>query len=240
MLETDVNLQKRNFEHLSDAKRYYGWFADLVMPYVGKSMLEIGCGQGNITEQFIERGVTVHGIDLEDTYLPSVQERFKKKDFSVELADIMDENVRKRLKAQKFDTILCFNVIEHIEDDRALARYMEEIVEPGGSVIVLAPAHDFLMSKYDLLVGHYRRYTKKSLTETLQSGGLKIRFATYFNAVGAVGWLVIFKWLGRIELRTGSVGLLETLTPVLKKVERSVPIPFGLSAIVIGTKADNA
>lgn len=236
MRETDVDVQQKNFEQLAGAKRYYGWFADLVMPYVGKRILEIGCGQGNISEQFLDRGITVHGIDLEEEYVKNVRERFKGRDFSVELADITKKDVRDRLAQQKFDTIICVNVIEHIKDDDALTRYMYEILTPGGSAILLAPAHKFLMSNFDDRVGHYRRYTRKSLSSAIEAGGLRVVFSTYFNALGAAGWLVLYKWMKKMEPGSGSVTLLETLVPILKTFERVVPMPFGLSAIAVGTK----
>jgi 2-polyprenyl-3-methyl-5-hydroxy-6-metoxy-1,4-benzoquinol methylase len=232
----DVQLQKRNFEQLSEAKKYYRWFADSVQPFVGQKVLEIGCGEGNISELFLDKA-QVHGIDLEAEYIANIKKRFSKRsNFSAEVADINDSETRLRLARGNFDTIICFNVLEHIEDDAAAVRYLYDILAPGGSVIILVPAFNSLMSEYDLLVGHYRRYTKRTLFATVREAGFEVKRVFYFNALGAFGWLVTYKWRKRREPGTGSVALLEFLVPFLKRVEQIIPMPFGLSVIAVGRK----
>jgi hypothetical protein len=68
------------------------------------------------------------------------------------------------LAGRQFDSILYIDVLEHIEADRDELRRAAELLRPGGHVIVLSPAHQFLFSPFDAAIGHYRRYNKASLS----------------------------------------------------------------------------
>src|SRR5581483_3796811 len=64
---------------------------------------------------------------------------------------------------QKFDTIIYIDVLEHIEDDRLELARAAGLLSPGGNLIVLAPAHQFLFSPFDRAIGHFRRYARRTL-----------------------------------------------------------------------------
>jgi 2-polyprenyl-3-methyl-5-hydroxy-6-metoxy-1,4-benzoquinol methylase len=232
----DNSIQQKNFEQLANATRYYRWLTDTMRPWLGRRILEIGCGQGNITVNFLDKERVI-GIDFDEEYLHAIKHRFSShKNFDAKKLDITRAEDLEALKAEKFDTVVGINVIEHIEDDVAAARHLYDILEPGGHVILLAPAFNALMSPFDKMVGHYRRYTTSSLQETVRAAGFKIQKAYYFNMLGALAWLIVFKWLKRTEAGTGNVAVLEALVPLLAFVERIIPAPFGLSVIVVGSK----
>jgi 2-polyprenyl-3-methyl-5-hydroxy-6-metoxy-1,4-benzoquinol methylase len=85
--------------------------------------------------------------------------------------------------AEKFDTILYLDVLEHIEDDRAEIAAARDRLLPGGHLVVLAPAHQFLYSPFDAKVGHYRRYDRRSLT-ACAAHGLALEEMRYLDCVG--------------------------------------------------------
>jgi len=231
-----LDLQEKGFEQLSNAVRYYRWFSDIVAPWVGNRILEVGCGHGNVTINFLDRAY-IHGIDLNVSYLEHIKRRFAShKNFHGYLADITDEATLKKLSQEKFDTIIACNVMEHIEDDLKTATDIYSLLQPGGHFIIQVPAFEWLMSPYDKNVGHYRRYTKKSAQALLSDAGFKIVYARYFNALGVIAWLWRFKICRGSDAGEQSVKLLELLVPVLKFMERALPVPFGISVICIGEK----
>lgn len=233
-METDTLLQQKNFEQLANAKKYYRWLVETFSSWIGNRVLEVGCGQGNITTNLLDKQYVV-GIDFDEEYLTNIRKRFAtNKNFRAENRDITKDVTA--LQAHHFDTIVCMNVIEHIDDEVWAARKMYSILEPGGHIIMLAPAFNFLYSPYDRKVGHYRRYTKKSLRESLESSGFAVKKVYYFNMLGALGWFVVFKLLKRDFTGSKKVSLLEKLTPFLSFVERVIPVPFGLSVIAVGQK----
>ncbi len=230
------NPQQKNFEQLSNAVRYYRWFSEVVSPWLGRRILDIGCGHGNVTVNFLDRAY-VRGIDIEPSYLAYIQKRFAAhKNFHADSGDIMDPLTIERLKQDRLDTVIAFNVLEHIADDLGAAKNIFTILEPGGHFIMLVPAFERLMSPYDRAVGHYRRYTKTSARALLENAGFSVVHAQYFNALGALGWLWTYTLLKRDEPGEGAVKVLEFLVPLLKRIERVLRVPFGISVICVGKK----
>ena len=62
------------------------------------------------------------------------------------------------------DSIVYINVLEHVEDDQTELRMAHSVLASGGRLLVFVPAHEWLMSRFDRKLGHFRRYTRESLT----------------------------------------------------------------------------
>lgn len=86
-------------------------------------------------------------------------------------------------EGERFDTILYIDVLEHIEDDRAELARSARRLKPGGHLIVLSPAHQFLFSPFDAAIGHYRRYSRASLLAAAPKG-LPVARAFYLDSLG--------------------------------------------------------
>lgn len=82
-----------------------------------------------------------------------------------------------------FDTVLYIDVIEHIEDDRAELARAGGLLRRGGRIVVLAPAHSFLYSRFDEAIGHYRRYTAKALRSIFPSA-MAVEHWEYLDSLG--------------------------------------------------------
>jgi SAM-dependent methyltransferase len=85
--------------------------------------------------------------------------------------------------SERFDTILYIDVLEHIEDDRAEMSRAGERLKPGGALIVLSPAHQYLYTPFDAAIGHFRRYTRSSLCAAIPNG-LRARRVVYLDSAG--------------------------------------------------------
>lgn len=79
------------------------------------------------------------------------------------------------MKALCFDTILCVNVLEHIEDDATAIRRMDQILAADGHTLILVPAHQWLYGEYDRLDGHYRRYNKRMFADLVRDTSLTVK-----------------------------------------------------------------
>jgi hypothetical protein len=82
-----------------------------------------------------------------------------------------------------FDTILYIDVLEHIADDKAELKAAAGHLLPGGRIVIVSPAHQWLYSPFDQSVGHYRRYTRRSLTGA-KPDMLRIERICYLDSVG--------------------------------------------------------
>jgi SAM-dependent methyltransferase len=148
--------------------------------------------------------------------------------------DLADSDAYGPLQAERIDTIVCLNVLEHIAADEQVLRAYFDLLQPGGHAIILVPAHPSLYSPCDEALGHQRRYTSVELHTKLQRAGFEVVSLEEFNRLGVPGWY-LNKRLGRRDLNPRQMRLFEWLLPLAKLMER-MTLGRGLSLIGIGRK----
>ena len=139
------------------------------------------------------------------------------------------------LSAQRFDTVFCVNVLEHIEDDREALRTFHRVLAPGGHALVWVPAVQAAYGPLDAELGHFRRYSKASLAAAFAAAGFDMVTLRYSNPIGLLGWMFNARVL---KSRAHSqVRLFDNLiAPRALPVERLAPPPIGLSLIAVGRR----
>lgn len=173
-------------------------------------------------------------IDVVDEFVQAVRDRFGgRTNLVVERHDLTAGPGD--LGRFHFDSAVSVNVFEHIEDDQAALRAVYDLLEPGGTLTLLVPGHPFLMSRFDRTIGHHRRYTKRELRAKLQRAGFDVERIRRGNLLGALGWLIIVKLLGRPQLE--GVGLFDRMVPILDIFSWIEP-PIGLSLVATGHKRE--
>ncbi len=104
---------------LEEAPAYNQWAFDKVRPWLRKSILEVGCGIGNLTGLLLQAGKVV-ASDINPHHLQRVDEKFEShSNLSGVLLWGIQQNLSRNLPVS-MDTILCSNVLEHVEDDDAV------------------------------------------------------------------------------------------------------------------------
>jgi SAM-dependent methyltransferase len=226
-----LEIQRR----LGEVDNYNRWIYEQFAPYVGKRVLDVGSALGNITELFLDREHVV-GIDVVAEFAAELDRRFgNQTNFRVELADISDPAVT-RFAEERFDTIVCANVLEHVEDDAAALHHMHEILVAGGHACLLVPAFGALFGTLDEVDDHFRRYNRPILGSRLEAAGFQVVNLHYMNVLGIVGWILNGKILRRRLVPRGQYSLYNRLVPLLALVERRLRPPFGLSLVAIARK----
>jgi SAM-dependent methyltransferase len=218
------------FSHALNWKRY---FASLLRPYLGRHVLEVGAGIGGTTVALCDSGVH-EWVCLEpaESLHRVLEERIRSEELggSCEarlgtLADLDPD--------ESFDTILYVDVVEHIEDDRAEAMAASRHLKPGGRLIVLAPAHQWLASPFDEAVGHVRRYTRRTLAELEPAGCIEERFL-YLDSAG-----MLLSLANKVLLRQSIPTVRQVLlwdrwvVPVSKVLDRVQKFKVGKSIVGI-------
>lgn len=220
---------------LSHAPKFSKWMADAVRPYIGKRVLEIGAGIGNLTRYFIPRTrYTVSDIDI--NYLDYLRSYCKNKPYlEVKKVDLTRAEDFASLN-EKYDTVICLNVLEHIEDDVAALRNIYSVLKSGDKVIVLVPQYEMLYSSLDKALGHIRRYSSKQLTKKLQEAGFEIEQAiTDFNKIGVLSWIINGKILRRKHFSRIQLKILNVFSGLFRLINSILPWG-GLSVICVGKK----
>jgi SAM-dependent methyltransferase len=204
------------------------------------NILEIGSGIGNISKYLIEDGLPVTLSDVTPEYCNFLTEQYLdyKNVKAILILDLQDPDFFQKYAYLRnaFDSIFLLNVIEHLEDDLKAMAYCHYLLKEGGNLILLAPAYPFLYARLDKELGHFRRYTLKSLKVLFQKQHFSILHGQYFNFWGVAGWLVFGKCLGKKMIGAGEISIFDWLMPVLKVTDRLVFNRLGLSVIVVGKK----
>jgi glycosyltransferase involved in cell wall biosynthesis len=99
------------------------------------------------------------------------------------------------------DTVVCLNVLEHIEDDRAALRSIHETLQDGGRAIILVPEGQSLFNSLDEELGHCRRYSEDELRRRMADAGFAVETVLRFNRISRPGW-----WLNGKVLRRRTIG----------------------------------
>jgi 2-polyprenyl-3-methyl-5-hydroxy-6-metoxy-1,4-benzoquinol methylase len=158
---------KRRFEVLRKLARDLG--------VRGRKTAEIGCG-GGLVQQYLEQtyGLSVDGFDLnEAALLRSVAVNHPRYCYNV-----LD---RKPQFAAKYDLLVLFDVLEHIEQEKPFLEAVLFHLKPGGWLLINVPALMSMYSHYDRVVGHQRRYTRKTLAAACSAVGLERVAETYWG-----------------------------------------------------------
>ena len=223
----------RRMEGLSP---YNAWLHDRFDAFLGKRVLEVGSGVGNQTRYFADRERVI-ASDIEPHYLRELRRRFEDSN-NVRVASFvfpLQESDRTDLRNERPDTIVCMNVLEHIEHDSATLRDFASVLDPGGRLVLLVPAMPALYGSLDVALNHFRRYDKDALTKLVAECGFDVREIRYLNRPGVFGWWLNSRVLRRRVLPKGQLAVFKWLMPFLKR-EESKPPSFGMSLLVLGER----
>jgi SAM-dependent methyltransferase len=218
-------------ERMAAAPRYNRWMYDRVRPWVGRRVLEIGAGIGNISAFLIDRDRVVL-TDTEPYYLERLRARYGDRPH-VSVAELRLPAPDARLAAERLDTVVCLNVLEHIEDDRGSLVAMRELLVPRGRLVLLVPALRALFGTLDEALGHFRRYVPDELSQKFRDAGFRLMHLEYFNLAGIPGWWLTGRVLRRRLIPTGALQWYDALVPLFR-LERLLPWRIGQSLIAIG------
>ena len=221
---------------ISLAPRFNRWMADVIRPFLGRRILEIGAGIGNMTGRFLPRDEYI-ASELEPHYLETLYSRFG----YMEQARVMklDLNEPKDFVALSGtqDTVICLNVLEHIENDVAALRRMWDTLVPGGKLILLVPQGPQIFGTLDEVVKHFRRYTRDDLREKLGLTGFVVEELFDFNKPGVLGWILNGKILKTITIGKLPMKIYDHLVWLFRRIDRFLPWN-GLSLIAVARKEE--
>ncbi len=218
---------------LNRAPRFTKWMADVIRPYVGEKVLEIGAGTGNLTMQLIPRRL-YWASDINPLYLTYLENVGLNRPY-MRVGYTDGEKGESFPNEQKFDTVICLNVVEHLSDDLAALNNIREVLEDHGRAIVLVPCGPWLFGSLDEVLGHHRRYTRKQLTELVEKAGFHLETMLEFNRFGVIAWWLNARLLRRRTFGFWQIKLLNLLTPMLRLLDSFLPLP-PLSFIAVLSK----
>lgn len=202
--------------------------------HVHGRVLEVGGGLGNLTRVIADHATEVVSLEPVERFAEHARNQFADNANVRCLHGYLADYPIPETKADRFDTVISFNVVEHIEDDITAHQHMRAMLRPGGKVITFVPAGMWAYGKLDQELGHFRRYSLITLRQTMEHAGLRWIEGAYHNRIGALGWYYNSRILKKCNVPVGQARLFNRLLPAIRLLERLLPLPFGQSVIGVG------
>jgi SAM-dependent methyltransferase len=207
-----------------------------VRPPGGAQVLEIGCGTGHNLAMLAEFG-HVDALELDEQARSLAEGRLGRTVMSAPLPELAD------VPEHHYDLVGAFDVIEHIDDDRAAMASIASRLKTGGKLVVTVPAHPWMWSAHDVVNHHKRRYSKRELRSLIESSPLRLDAIGYFNSLlfpVAVAERLSSKLRGKDEADLSlPPALINTALERVFAAERHLvgrlPLPPGLSLFAVAS-----
>lgn len=216
----------RTLEIFEDTHRINQWIYSRFAADLGRRVLEVGSGTGNLTSHLVDRELVV-ATELEETHLSKLRRRFADKpNVRVERLDL--EAPGSGFSDLKLDSILSVNVLEHVKDDEGSLRWIRAQLVPGGKLCIYVPALPALYGSLDEALGHHRRYERAELIRKLEAARFRVLWCRGMNLAGIPGWFLSGRVLKRRQLSARQVRLYDRLVPFFR-LEDLLPLPIAMN-----------
>jgi len=207
-----------------------------------RSLFDIGCGTGGLLSFLVSNGVSVSGAC--DAYPESLQLVHSRLDVPLVLVD----EGRLPPLGCGHEMLSMFDVLEHVDDDLGMLRFLRSALLPGGVLVLTVPAHPFLYDEMDELAHHRRRYTRGELRERLAAAGFEVRLLTHFMSP-LVPLLAVLRACGRLlphraavrrqkefQVVPGLNGVMNGVLAAERSLLRVCSVPFGTSLVAVAAR----
>ena len=214
-------------EAMTSAKNYNRALVALItseQPDPTSKILDFGAGLGTYADMLRQRGYKPDCLEVDEGLCHALSGK------GYQVARDMAE-----LEGRSYSLIYALNVFEHIENDVDIVKRLSGLLAPGGRILIYVPAFPVLYSAFDKLVGHYRRYTRSSLSDLAEAADLTIKELRYCDPLG---WptALLFKYVGSKDgtITSRSVATYDRLVfPASKNLEPLLGRTLGKNVLMI-------
>jgi glycosyltransferase involved in cell wall biosynthesis len=220
---------------MARAGRYNRFLFEQIEPYLGREVIEVGAGTGNISRSLLDRDRLVLS-DADPGYVEMLQRTYKDWGYVQTLAlDLARPQALPAELAGSFDSVVSFQVLEHIQDDAAALDAMRRLLKAGGRALLMLPAHQALFGTLDRELAHFRRYDEAAVRAKLAAAGFEVEALRFFNPVAVPGWWLNGRVLKRRLIPDFQLAVFEKLHFLVRWLARW-DIRFGLVIFAVARK----
>ena len=207
----------------ASAPNFNRWMADTIRPYIGRRVLEIGAGMGNLTRLLLPGRKRYVATDIDREHLERLKNRLANRP-NLETAELnaVETDGQEAFRGQ-MDTVVCLNVLEHIQDAAGALRNIRSLLEDGGRAVILVPCGQSIYNSLDEELGHFLRYSEDQLRQRMTEAGFEVETVLRFNRASRPGW-----WLNGTILKRRTISRLQLknfdrLVWILRRVDSYLP-----------------
>lgn len=228
--------QTEVLEVARSAQNYRKWICCLTFRYLGDNAIELGSGLGDHAAEWLKMGAKkITLLEKSATRVETLGRLFAN-DARVEVQEVDSDN-QIGLDESIYSCFISLNVLEHLNDDKAIFETAYRVLRDDGVFVAFVPAHNFLFSRFDKEIGHLRRYSKGLMRRRMIDAGFKVEKIQSVNFAGWFTWLIGMRIL-RLNPKDGVLLSIwdRVIVPLSSVSERLFTPPFGQSIIAIGKK----
>jgi len=160
------------------SKNFRKYQFDLIKEFVSGNVAEIGPGNGIILELYLDHCDKLDLFEPDKNLFSKLSYKFSNHKKITVINDELNTS------SNIYDVILYLDVLEHIEDYEKEILKAHNALKKGGYLLINVPAFQFLYSDFDKDVGHFRRYSKKDITNFCLNHNLEINKLKYYDSIG--------------------------------------------------------
>ena len=221
--------------NLTGTPQYVTWIADLLRPFLGDRVLELGAGIGTITGRLMGRRLHYVAAEKDPLYLHALRNRFlRTPSVSVQQADPGNLADFEPLR-ETFDTVLCVNVLEYLDDPACAIQGAAAALQPGGRLLLLAPQGQRLFGSLDATLGHQRRFSRNELLALLERNGFRIERTVQLNKIATPAWWINSRLFGSKQISKPALKLFDKTVWLWRRLDPLMPWN-GLSVVVVASR----
>ncbi len=222
--------------NLTGTPQYLSWLTRKLRPFLGDTVLEVGAGIGNITGRLMGRRLHYVAGEKDPLYLHALRNRFlRTPNVDVRPLDAAEPADFRNI-GEPFDTVLCVNVLEYLEDPRVVLRSAAQVLKPGGSLIVLVPQGPRLFGSMDQTLGHKHRFDRTRLRSLLEQNGFEVVEMSDLNKIGTPAWRLYGSVLRQKRINKVTLKIFDKTVWFWRSIDGALPWR-GLSLIAIAHKS---
>lgn len=207
-----------------------------------KTVLNAGCGSGELSLILAQSGYDVTGIDAEGKYIALARQNAKK--INAKNCHFVVSKIEKYKPNHQFDSVIATDVLEHIANDRKAFKSLAQLTKEDGLTIITVPAGQYLFGLHDKRLGHFRRYSRNSL-ENIVPKELKVNQIRYFGFL-LIPAAFLLSHLLQVSYPITQSGQ-ATKNPRLVRlasrfgffIEKKVRFPLGTSLLLFAVKSNH-
>ena len=221
------------FQQAVNWKKY---FSSFFKPFIKGSVAEVGAGMGANVPYLLNSSVTSYCcIEPDGNLVAAINHKIASGELPT-ICKVKQGFLEENLNGE-FDTIIYIDVLEHIEDDVSEVKKAVKALKPGGYICILVPANPNDYTAFDKAIGHFRRYTRSSLLQTVAAESLQIEWCRYLDSIGSMASKANKLFLKQSQPTKSQILLWDRfMIPVSKIIDRPMGFSHGKSLLLVAKK----
>tara|TARA_B100001093_G_C26721160_1_gene967893 strand:+ start:142 stop:825 length:684 start_codon:yes stop_codon:yes gene_type:complete len=172
-----IKYDGHELEYFDSAFNFRNYQLELIKNYLSDNFAEVGPGRGEFVNYYQRYLSSIELIEPDKNLFNILKKKYKKKNIKIK-NDTIDK------VKNKFQTIIYFDVLEHIKYDLKEVREAKKKLKKNGLLIFSVPAFQKFYNEFDKSVGHFKRYNKDDFKKISLKANLKIEKMIYYDSFG--------------------------------------------------------